>query len=142
MNCTKCGASIVADQHFCRDCGAELVPRRPSRVRAAGVAVLALMFVGLMVAMFGKMFEIRWLAYFGLAILMSGAFVIAVYGFLRETRPRRRIAARPAGSSTAQLSVEKVDTTSKLLPLGEDDFIPSVVENTTNLLETPVKRTT
>ena len=140
MNCAQCGSSIVADQHFCRDCGAELVPRRPSRVRAAGVALLGVMFAGLMVAISGKMFEMRWLAYLGLLVLMSGAFVFAVYGFLRETRPRR-LATRTLETPRARVSVEKVDTTNRLLPVGDDDYIPSVAENTTNLLETPAKRT-
>jgi predicted nucleic acid-binding Zn ribbon protein len=141
MNCPECGNPIDADQNFCRDCGAELIAARPSRVRLAGLGVIAMMFIGLLVAMFGKMFEMRWLSYLGLVVMFTGAFIIAAYGFLRETRPRKRAKNRANNVlPTPSLSVEKADTTSKLLPVGDDDYIPSVIENTTNLLETPAKR--
>jgi len=117
----------------------ELIPRPRSRFREVGVALLVLMFVGLMVAIFGKMFEMRPLAYLGLAVLLTGAFIFAVYGFLRETRPRRRSMRKPV-APTPQVSVEKADTTNKLLPVGENDFIPSVVENSTELLKNSSKR--
>ena len=140
MNCPACGKSIDEGQNFCRDCGAELIASRPSRVRMAGVGVIAMMFIGLLVAMFGKMFEMKWLSYLGLVVMFTGAFIIAAYGFLRETRLRKRAKNRSDNFQIPTLSVERADTTSKLLPVGEDNFIPSVVENTTNLLETPAKR--
>ena len=31
-------------------------------------------------------------------------------------------------------SLEHADTTNKLLPIGDNDFVPSVIENTTDLL--------
>jgi predicted nucleic acid-binding Zn ribbon protein len=142
MICPECASPIVADQHFCRDCGRELIARPPNhRLRAGGVAVLGMMFLGLLVAMFGKMFDMRWLAYLGLVILLTGAFVIAVYAFLKDTRPRMR-ARRPVDElqPAGPASIEKADTTNKLLPIGEQDYIPSVTEKTTNLLETPAKR--
>lgn len=135
MNCPECGKPIVPDQSFCRDCGKELIVRGPNRLRAGGIAVLGLMFVGLLVAMFGKMFEMRWLAYLGLVVMLTGAFIIAAYGFLRETRPRKRAGGR-TDTPTPAPSIEKADTTSKLLPIGQDDYVPSVIENTTDLLET------
>lgn len=134
MNCPDCGKSIAPDQSFCRDCGKELIARRPNRVRVYGLVVLTLMFLGLMVSMFGKMFEMRWLAYLGLAVMMTGAFIIAAYGFLRETRPRKR--PRDLTDLPTPLpSVEKADTTNKLLPVGDANYIPSVIESTTSLLE-------
>jgi hypothetical protein len=97
------------------------------------------MFAGLMVAIFGKMFDMRWLAYLGLAVMMTGAFVIAAYGFLRETRPHRR--AHPGiAPPVVRTSVEKADTTNKLLPVGNDDYIPSVVEESTELLKSRLER--
>ena len=139
MNCPQCGKPIDATQRFCRECGTRLAGDVPNRVRMGGMAVLSLIFVGLMVAIFGKMFEMKWLAYTGLAVMMTGAFLIAAYSMLRETRPRK---PRPLASDpeARAISVEKADTTNKLLPVGQANYIPSVVENTTDLLETPVKR--
>ena len=101
---------------------------------------MALIFAGLLTAMGGKMFEMRWLAYLGLVVMVSGAFVIAAYGFLRETRPRRRASTR-TDTPVQVLSVEKADTTNKLLPVGQADYIPSVIDDTTDLLETLESRT-
>jgi predicted nucleic acid-binding Zn ribbon protein len=158
MNCPECGKPIRPDQNFCRECGKELLASSPSRTQAAGVGVLAMIFVGLLVAIFGKMFEMKWLAYLGLVILFTGAFIIAAYGLMRETRPRRRKSAHQTKNATqyqpensAQLeseradmttpqSIEKADTTNKLLPPTDPDYIPSVVEDTTHLLKTPAKR--
>jgi len=143
MNCPECSTQIEPGQNYCRDCGMELVAQPPSRVRAAGIAVLAMMFVGLLIGIGGKMFDMRWLAYLGLVILFTGAFIFAVYGFLRETRPRRHRSGRvqtPDLASPATLTVQKADTTNKLLPVSNDDHIPSVIDNTTELLETPAKR--
>mgnify|MGYP003576308745 CR=1 FL=1 len=139
MNCPECASEIQPDQNYCRDCGLELIPRPRSRFREMGVALLALMFVGLMVAIFGKMFEMRPLAYLGLAVLLTGAFIFAVYGFFPETRAEKRSMRKPV-APTPQVSVEKADTTNKLLPVGENDFIPSVVENSTELLKNSSKR--
>ena len=137
MNCPKCGNPITVDQHYCRECGAQLIAPRRNRVRIAGVGVLGLMFIGLLVAMFGKMFEMKWLSYLGLVVLFTAAFIMAAYALLRETRPRRRPGAVP---DPGTLSIEKADTTNKLPPMS-GDFVPSsVVENTTELLEVPVKR--
>lgn len=140
MNCPECKVPIEADQNFCRECGAELIARPPSRVRAAGMAVLAMMFIGLLIGIGGKMFEMRWLAYLGLVILFTGAFIIAAYGFLRETSPRRRQKPLPDKPASAQLEIEKADTTNKLLPVSDADYIPSVIDNTTELLDTQVRR--
>jgi predicted nucleic acid-binding Zn ribbon protein len=86
MNCPKCGTSIVDHQNFCRDCGERVTERpRVSRMQLGGLAVLAMMFIGLLVAMFGKMFAMKWVSYSGLVVMFIGAFIIAAYGFLRET---------------------------------------------------------
>lgn len=140
MNCPGCGKLIAADENFCRDCGRALTLRPPlGRLQIAGLAVIAMMFVGLMVAIGGKMFEMKWMAYLGLAVMMSGAFIIAAYGFLRETRPRRQ--AVNANGVASHEPIEKASTTSKLLPPTDSDYIPSVIESTTELLETPAGRT-
>jgi predicted nucleic acid-binding Zn ribbon protein len=137
MICPKCGKSIESDQRFCRSCGEKLVAGRPNVVRMAAMGALTLVFAGLMVSIFGKMFEMRWLAYIGLVVMMTGAFAIAAYSLFRETRPRKSTVV-PTFQPIATL--EKVDTTNKLLPLGDTEYIPSVVENTTELLKSPAKR--
>ena len=139
MTCPECQSLIVADQHFCRDCGYELIERFGSRrLRTAGVAVLGAIFLGLLIAMFGKMFEMKWLSYIGLVILMTGAFAIAVWAFLKDTPLRKHV--RHAVGPVQAPPIEKAGTTNKLLPVGARDFIPSVSENTTDILKTPVER--
>jgi hypothetical protein len=66
--------------------------------------------------------------------MVFGMFIIAAYSVMWELRPRKR-ALNTANTPTPTPSIEKADTTSKLLPVGDADYIPSVVENTTDLLE-------
>lgn len=66
--------------------------------------------------------------------MFVGVFIIAAYGVMWELRPRKRVLNR-ADTPTSAPSIEKADTTSKLLPVADADYIPSVVENTTDLLE-------
>jgi len=108
-------------------------------MRFAGVGMLAVMFVGLLVAMTGKMFGTQWVTYLGVVLVISAMFVLAAFALLWETRPRRRT-SKPIHIPSPQPILEKADTTNKLLPVGEVDYIPSVVENTTDLLETRAKR--
>lgn len=143
MKCPNCREPIDTNQNFCRECGAELIAAQPSHVRLAGVVVLAVIFVGLLVGIGGKMFEMRWLSYLGLVVMFTGSFVIGVYAFLKETRPRRRANNQidtPTPAISPAISDMKADPTNKLLPLGEDDYIPSVAEDTTELLQIPAKR--
>ncbi len=137
MNCPNCGSQTYLDQQFCRSCGVSLAEgeTRSFNPRPWAFVVLFLVFGGLMVLMTGDMLGLRWLAFIGLFIMIGGMFLIAAYGLMRQTRPRKRKPAQPPQPAT----VERVDTTNKLLPVGaNDDFIPSVAEPTTNLLKTPV----
>jgi hypothetical protein len=95
-------------------------------------------FGGMTIALTGKMLEVRWLTFTGVFILMGGMFVVAALAMLRQSRPRRRRPPRTHESAT----LSTADTTNKLLPIGDNDFLPSVTEGTTNLLETPVKKRT
>lgn len=92
-----------------------------------------------MTAIFGKMFGEIWVSYLGLVVMMTAAFVMVAYGFLRETSPRRQ-PALPADTPSPTASVEKADTTSKLLPVGTMDHIPSVVDDTTELLKVRIQK--
>jgi hypothetical protein len=64
-------------------------------------------------------------------------FSIAAVSLLRPARPRKRVA--PA---LVQPEMLKADTTNKLLPVGENDFISSVIEGTTELLKIPAEKDT
>ncbi|CAN5368764.1 hypothetical protein BH10ACI2_BH10ACI2_19290 [soil metagenome] len=133
MNCPNCGTPTVADQQFCRSCGAVLTERVRRRIPTQFWG-LVLAFGGLMVAMMGKMVDLRWLIFAGVFILIGGMFLIATLSMLQQSRPRKRkvVEVHPPAEPL------RADTTNKLLPIGENDFIPSVVEGTTDLLKTPV----
>jgi hypothetical protein len=66
---------------------------------------------------------------------------------IAETRNRWRIAAAKARrhrSQTAESSepLERADTTNKLLPVGENDFVaPNIAEHTTERLKDPARKT-
>lgn len=97
--------------------------------------MLLLAIVGVMIAMGGKFLDERWVIFTGVFIMMSGVFIVAVYALMRQLRPRKPKALQPPRPAT----VERADTTNKLLPISaNDDFIPSVTEPTTKMLETPV----
>lgn len=132
MNCPNCAAPIVDDQQFCRSCGTGLPddgPRLP-RPQVWGMVALAMTFGGLLVAITGSMIDLRWLIFTGVFIVITGMFLIAALSLLGQTRPRKR----GRQQSRQPRSIAPAVTTNKLLPLGQNDFIPSVTEKTTNLL--------
>jgi hypothetical protein len=96
-----------------------------------------LMFAGLLVSVTGDMLGLRWLAFTGLYIMIGGMFLVAAYGLMRQTLSRKR--KQPPRPPT----VERADTTNKLLPIAaNDDFILNVTEPTTERLKTTVPRRT
>jgi predicted nucleic acid-binding Zn ribbon protein len=135
MNCPNCRTQILIDQQFCRSCGAELTADRPRTNSQWMLGGLILAFAGIMVALLGRMLlheEIVTLI--GVMLSISGMFLIAANQFIRRPKQTRRVTATPVehGSLPAV-------STNKLLPFGNDDYIPaSVTENTTNLLMEPV----
>ena len=139
MNCPNCGTDTVPDQQYCRGCGAGLIDgeRRQFNFQAWGLLALMLIFGGLLVAMGGKIWAVKWVIFTGLIIMFSGVFGIAAYGIIRQTRPRKRPRTFTPAQEPQTLGA---DTTRKLPPLGLDDLIPSVVEDTTELLKTPAAR--
>lgn len=142
MRCPGCGEAIIEDQQYCRVCGAELNAGGTSntaRVRIAGLGVLALMFAGFSTVIFGKMLDVRWLTFLGMFVMITGIFIVPAYVLLVGTRPRKP-ALKQAAAPIKPVSIEKAATTSKLLPVTEADYIPSVVEDTTELLKTPVRK--
>lgn len=109
---------------------------RGSNPRIWGLLTLMVTFVGLFVAMAGKILDMRWLSFTGLFIMICAMFGVAAYALVRETRPRKRGTRQPMKPQ----AIEQANTTNRLLPIGDNDFIPSVTDRTTDLLETPAKK--
>jgi hypothetical protein len=136
MNCPNCGSEIFANQQYCRSCGADLVEDRPSafRPQIGALLILLLIFGGLLTAMAGKLWSVKWVTFTGVFIMIGGMFLVAAYGLLRQSRPRSK-KRKPFAPPEPLL---RADPTNKLLPIGDNDFVPSVVEPTTDLLKNPV----
>lgn len=137
MNCPDCSASINVGQQYCRACGKDLVASGTREIdrRFWGLSVMSLVFAGLLVSITGKMLDLRWLAFAGLYIMVAGMFGIVAFSMLRQTRRRKSVLVDTAGLEPVLPS----NTTNKLeLPVGHNDYISSVVEGTTDLLEAPV----
>lgn len=97
--------------------------------------MLIVMFGGITVAMTGKMLDLRWLTFTGVIVSIGGMFMMAASAMYRQSRPlKQKIPHTPQAETSF-----RADPTNKLLPLGENDFYPSVTEATTNLLKTPVE---
>lgn len=97
---------------------------------------LAMAFGGILLALAGKMADLSWLVFAGVFISIGGMFMIAAIPLLRRSGPPKRKAA----TSQQPESLTPAVTTNKLLPIGENDFIPSVTERTTELLKQPANR--
>lgn len=136
MNCPACGSHTTDDQKFCRLCGATLETAgnsgTNSRLRLFRIG-LATMFLSLTVALTGAMLlHIDIVIYGGLVGMILGIFLIG-YAAVGPSRSAKRT-ARP----TQPDALPKAETTRKLAPMNEMDFVPSVTERTTSLLETHV----
>jgi hypothetical protein len=99
-----------------------------------------LIFGGLLIAMGGKMWAVKWVTFLGLVITFGGMFGIAAYGLMQQTRGRKKRTAAP--TQVKEPEMLRADTTRKLPPLDDTDFVPSVIDDTTDLLKTPVSRGT
>ena len=99
-----------------------------------------LTFGGLLIAIGAKIWAVKWLMFAGLVLTLCGMFGIAALGLLGQTHRRKPRARRKPTPPALQPEPVRADTTNKLLPIGENDFIPSVVDDTTELLHTPSAR--
>ncbi len=89
-------------------------------------------FGGIMVALTGGTINVRTVVLLGVFISISGMFFIAAYPMLRSSLKRQKTAALP------QESLANAPTTKKLSPIGDFEYVPaSVTESTTNLLRDP-----
>jgi hypothetical protein len=97
---------------------------------------LLLAFGGIVIALAGKMLlQLDLVTFIGVLISLSGMFFIAAYPFLTASIRR----GYAPGRNPQPESLPHADTTNKLPPISETDFVPSVTENTTNLLKIPVR---
>jgi len=135
MNCPSCGVPVEADQQFCRSCGNALLDDRPRRVRPQIVMLIifAVIFLGLIAGISGDMASLKWLKFTGVFIAIAGMFSLAAASILLSMPKSGR---RKPKKGLQPPALERADTTNKLLPIGENDFVTSVTENTTDLLQT------
>jgi hypothetical protein len=63
VHCSDCGASIGADQQFCRSCGSALTADALPLMLPQTVTLISvlLVFLGVLVGVTGGMVELRWL---------------------------------------------------------------------------------
>ena len=145
MACPNCGAPVYDDQQFCRSCGSAIGDDASPLILPQTVFLISvlLMFLGIFVGVTGGIVELRWLKFTGVYITLIG-FVSLVGGNLilqriAETKTRWRIAEEKAKRRSTRPADDlnhRADTTNKLLPVGQDDFVPSsIVENTTSFLK-------
>ncbi len=158
MSCPNCGLQTLPDQKFCRVCGASLrvttqpLPERTTlseRERALAIgpqndrsrannltfAGLVIMFLGVALGVIGKK-----LAYLdvvtvaGVLISLVGMF-LTLYPYLA---PSRR---KPGSPTTAEAEqVSQAEGTNALAEKGTIEYMPSITERTTNLLNNPPTR--
>lgn len=136
MNCPNCGSPTTSDQKFCRSCGGDLMPSANSgtnpRLRLFRIG-LATMFLSLIVTLAGSMLlHLDIVKFVGLVGMITGMFLIG-YTAVGPSRSSMRVAR-----TRQPEALPKADTTRKLEPMDDRDFVPSVTERTTSLLETPV----
>jgi hypothetical protein len=151
MTCYKCGSPSQPDQKFCRSCGAslQLATQRlaplselentattnsedeqhsPNRLAMLGLIV---MFIGAAIGVVGKKLLYQdVVTVVGILISLLGMF-LTVYPVLVPARPRR-ISSNPKSRTKTLASQEPP----RRLPHASNlEFIPSVTERTTSLLE-------
>ena len=140
MHCPDCGNKVTAEQQFCRSCGASLwVDAKKSYVPSPIVGLL-LAFGGIIVALAGQMLlHQSAIVFIGVATSLMGMTSIAVIPLIaaKQARERgRRVPPRPSAIAPAE-------PTMKLPPISAaDEFVPSVVDDTTELLKEPARHST
>jgi hypothetical protein len=157
MDCPKCGLPGLADQKFCRSCGASLqMTTQPlaetatnlerkttgtSRDGKQGLSRLVLlgfisMFIGVAIGVaigvIGKtLLHQEIVTVVGVLLSVLGMFLTA-YPYVWPS-PRQKYDSSPPLSP----EVLALSQPAKYLPQGNLDYLPSITERTTNLLKTP-----
>ena len=151
MTCPKCGWQTLPEQKFCRSCGASLqITTQPladhnaaiseqrtstsTRTSApANTLVLwgfVIMFVGVAIGVVGKkLMHEDIVTVVGILMSLAGMF-LAVYPYLLPPRAKQDISPRSQPEELAAFQAPKS------LPEERNiDYVPSITERTTNLLE-------
>jgi len=155
MNCPKCGLQPLPDQKFCRSCGSNLqiitqplaelttVSHRastPSIVsngeqrRANNLPLwgFIIMFIGVAIGVIGKMLLHQdTVTVVGVLFSLLGMFLTA-YPYLSPA-PRQK---RDSIASSQQEVLTRSQPTTYLPPESSNEYVPSITEGTTDLLET------
>lgn len=147
MTCPKCGRQILVQQKFCRFCGASLrmttqplaeldpisdLQRPPARSNTFVLWGFVMMFIGVALGVVGKKLlheDIVTVA--GVLISLLGMF-LAVYPLIF---PPRRKKNDSAPASQPQISTSRAEE--YLPPGGSLEYVSSITERTTDLLENP-----
>jgi hypothetical protein len=154
MNCRNCGLQTLPDQRFCRSCGESLQTnttplvehvtefelerphpnivkdekQRGSRLLLWGFII---MFIGIAVGIIGKkLMHDDMVTVVGALVSMAGIF-LTVYPYLSPSS-RRKIDSSPS-SQPAILSQSQPGK--YLRPESNIEYVPSITERTTDLLE-------
>jgi len=148
MNCSKCGLQTQPDQKFCRVCGASLqmttqplaeLEKRPPlsvndekpRVNRLTLLGFIMMFIGVVVGIIGKkLMHEEIVTVIGALVSVAGMFLTA-YPYLSP--PSRQKFHSRRFSQPEVLVQPQPD---KYLPQERNlEYVPSITERTTNLLE-------
>ena len=151
MNCRKCGLQTLPDQRFCRSCGESLQTNTapPANIladekqRASGLMLwgFIIMFIGVAVGIIGKkLMHEDIVTVVGALVSITGMF-LTVYPYLSPSS-RRKVDSSPS----SQPEILSQPQAGKYLPPESNiEYVPSITERTTNLLEksavpTPTER--
>jgi hypothetical protein len=153
MTCSKCGLPTLPEQKFCRSCGASLqmttqpladrtdaisehqpgstATRTTGRANRLVLWGFIIMFVGAALGVVGKkLMHEDIVTVVGVLMSLVGMF-LTVYPYLLPSR------AKHDTSPHSQPDELPVFQPPKSLPIERDiDYVPSITERTTNLLET------
>ena len=138
MNCSNCGLQISTDQQFCRSCGTELWADERGSSFPLSIIGLMLAFGGIIIALTARMLlQHDIFVFIGVIISVTGMFSIAAIPMISAMRTGKKH-TRKAADKTAVLA--PAESTMKLPPMNGFEGIPSVVDNTTQLLKEPVQK--
>ena len=150
MTCPKCGSPTLAEQKFCRSCGASLeittqpladlsatisqaerTARTPANERANKLMLwgFLVMFAGAAIGVVGKkLLHEDIVTVVGIVMSLAGMF-LTVYPYLLPARAKHNTSPTPQPDELPAFQRESLPQEREI------DYVPSITERTTNLLE-------